>query len=117
MAKEVDNLKNNSFGIIAFILGILSLLFSFGVLLGFIAGIILGVLGVIFSIVQFRKERNSLATWGLILSLAGIVLNILVAIWFMNILTQTLQQVQQLQSAGVDISNLQQLQQIQNVPN
>jgi len=77
--------KNNSttgFGIAGFILGLLSvLLFWF-----YIIGPLLGIVGLIFSIIQIKKNKTKLSIAGLILSIIGIILGVfmiiaLVAFW------------------------------------
>ncbi len=68
MKKEAGN---NSSGIAAVILGILSILFVSN------NGIILGIIGIFFAIAQKKKNNNSWAKAGLVLSIIGVVLGIL----------------------------------------
>lgn len=71
MKNEVE--KNNS-GIASVILGMLS------TLLFFVApvAVILGLSGLIFSIVQMKTNKNKWAGWGMALSIIGLVLSLLV---------------------------------------
>lgn len=57
------------FGILSIICGILSIIFVMGYL-----GPILAVLGIIFAIIQKRKFPNKLATIGLVISIIGLAL-------------------------------------------
>ena len=80
----VNKKKNIStgFGIAGFVLGILSVvLFTFWGI-----GIILGILGLIFSIIQIKRYKTNLSIVGVILSIIGIILGIsmliaLIAFW------------------------------------
>jgi len=62
----------NSFGVASVVLGLI------GAVLGvFVLPIVLSILGLIFGIIQYKKEKNSWAIWGIVLSLAGIVISVL----------------------------------------
>lgn len=71
MDKKGDNL--NSFGIAAVILGILSIVSTLGQIA---PGVLLGIVGIVFAIKQKRVSKNSWSKAGLILSILGIILNI-----------------------------------------
>ena len=88
MKKEAGD---NSFGVAIVVLGILSIL-SLSVL-----GIILGAVGLVFSLKQKKVDKNKWSKAGMILNLIGIVLGILVIIFFFNYASSYLAQIQNLQ--------------------
>ena len=100
MAKEADN----SFGIASVILGILSITTGVGVFLVFpygpFLGLILGIITLIFSLIQKKKSANAWSKAGLILGITGIVLNILLIIWLVNLILQIIENLKQLQQSG-----------------
>jgi len=99
MAKEASG--DNSFGILSVGFGILSLVFAFSVILGSIAGTILGVLGFIFALVQRKRSKNKWAKTGLVLSLIGVVINVILFIILVTTIAGIVSQYQQqLQSLG-----------------
>lgn len=77
-------INENTFGIAGFVLGIAS--FVLGIL--FFLSLPLGVLGLIFSIVQLRKSSNAFAIAGIILSILGILFALatisVIAFWFVR---------------------------------
>jgi heme/copper-type cytochrome/quinol oxidase subunit 2 len=95
MPKE-DSKGDNSFGVASVILGILAVLFSILP----IYGIVLGIIGIVFACLQRKRANNKWALWGLILSIAGIVMSILIYVWLVYFIQQVAQQMQQLQSSG-----------------
>lgn len=67
-------MENNNNGIIALVLGVLSIIFSFSGWVSII-GIILGILGIVFSKKSLNEAPgNSLGRAGLITSIIGIIL-------------------------------------------
>ena len=96
--------SSNSSGICAVVFGILSLIFA-GVLFGSPAGIVLGVLGLIFSIVQLRKSKNRWAYSGLVLSIIGIILNVIVLYLLIQFLSQFFAELQALQAQAGGVAN------------
>jgi len=93
MAKEAS--ENISYtGVVSFILGLLSLAIP-------ISGLILALFGLIFGIVQLSKGKNSWAIWGIVLSLLGIALNIMLVLGLVNLLSEVAAKVQEMQSAGL----------------
>jgi len=80
MAKEGGECCANSSGIASVVLGILSVLLALGPLLLFfygpVLGLILGIIGLVFAIVQIRCCSNKWAKAGLILNILGLALNI-----------------------------------------
>jgi len=100
MTKEYDN----SFGIAAVVLGILSIVFSVGVLLGSVGGTILGIVALVFALIQKKKANNKWAYIGMILAIIGIVLNIALLIITVNAIRQIAAQMQlaaeQMQAQG-----------------
>ena len=74
--EENKPMKDNSFGIMGVILGILSILFSGA------NGFILGILGIIFSVKQKRTFKNKWSLWGMILSIIGVILGVIGIIFF-----------------------------------
>lgn len=91
MAKEEDT---NSSGVVSVVFGILSILLTFQLPLGFVAGIILGILGIIFGIVQLKQGHKSWAIWGIVLSIIGLAANIFVFQFVTALLTQIIEKVQ-----------------------
>ena len=76
MSKEEVKSTNNDFGIASLILGILSLVLFFTIL----PSIVLGILGIIFGVIQRKRHKTKWALTGIILSVLGIILS-LVIIW------------------------------------
>ena len=62
----------NSFGIASVILGLVGTIF--GVL---VLPIILSIVGLVFGILQYKRNKNAWATWGIILSIIGIIISLL----------------------------------------
>ena len=67
-----ESVKDNQFGLASLIFGVLSLVFFFTT----IPATALGILGIIFAVVQFKKGTTKWAIWGLVLSLIGSFLSI-----------------------------------------
>ncbi|MCX8159048.1 MAG: DUF4190 domain-containing protein [Candidatus Pacearchaeota archaeon] len=82
MSKEVDN----SFGIASVILGIVGLVMSV-----FVFPIIISIVGLIFGIVQYKKSKNKWAIWGIVISILGIILALLL-IWKIYLIANQTQQ-------------------------
>ena len=70
--------KKNDFGITSLILGIFSIIFSWSAILGIPAGII----GIVFSVKQKKIYSNGIATGGLVTSIMGLVISVLILILF-----------------------------------
>ena len=87
MAKEEDN----SNGIVAIVFGFLSILnapnINLLIFYGPAIGIILGIFGIAFALKQRKIYRNKWATWGLWLSILGIVMNIAVIVLLVKFIT------------------------------
>lgn len=71
MAKK--NLSN-SFGIVSLVLGIISIILCWM----FLFGLVTGILGIIFSLKQKKIYSNGIATGGLITSIIGLALLIII---------------------------------------
>lgn len=103
MKKEespVSNQGKNGFGIASVVLGILGLCFATTVFFFYI-GLGLSILSLIFALIQRKNSNNKWAFWGLILSIAGIVLNFIVLIKvvaFLNILKEVMEKCGNLQA-------------------
>lgn len=65
----------NSFGIASVILGLVGAVF--GVL---VVPIVLSILGLVFGIIQYKNHKNNWAIWGIVISVVGILISILL-IW------------------------------------
>lgn len=83
MAKEdVLISSENSYGLVAFIFGVFSILLApaldLFIFYGPVAGTILGILGIIFSVKQRSVSKNKWSVWGLWLSIVGVVINVAV---------------------------------------
>jgi hypothetical protein len=117
MSKEGEN----SFGISAVIFGILSILSAPGVFLLFfygpIFGLIMGITALIFALKQKKISNNKWAKAGLILSIFGLILNVVVIIWLVSYIMQLLIKIKELQQSGAleQLSNAQNLQNLQNL--
>ena len=111
---------DNSFGIASVVLAILSIAFAPGVFLIFAYGpflsIILGIVALVFALKQKKKSPNAWSKAGLILSIIGIVLGVVLAIWLINLMTKVLEGVQQLQESGALTQQLPQGGTIPSVP-
>ena len=84
--------EDNSFGIASLVLGIV------GSVLGILGlPIILSITGLIFGIIQFRRQKNNWAIWGMVLSVLGIIISIYM-IWMIistaSTFSQTIQSCQ-----------------------
>ncbi len=87
MAKEER--RDNNFGIASVVLGIV------GSVLGVFAfPVLISVFGLIFGIVQLKKEKNAWAVWGIFLSALGIIISVYIIWWTISTfssLSETLQ--------------------------
>ena len=88
--KKEDKIKNESLGILSLTFGIISII-SFTLPLGFIAGIISGILGLVFGIMQNKREKSSYAKAGIITSVIGLILSGLAFIWFISFVAEIMQ--------------------------
>ena len=71
--KKEENGGNNSSGIASVVLGIV------GSVLGvLVLPIISSIAGLVFGIIQYRKEKNVWAIWGIALSILGIIISVYV---------------------------------------
>ena len=95
MVKEVDN----SFGVVSFIFGVLSVL-SILTFTGFIAGLVLGVLALIFGLIQRSRMKTGWANWGIAFGLIGLVLNLWFIFKVIATLKVVLDQIRQVQGSG-----------------
>lgn len=93
--------NNNSSGVASVILGILSIVFGLTVFVGTLAGLVTGFIGMFFAISQIRSNKNKWSTAGLILSIVGILFNIVVIILLVSLIFQVIQQLQALSSSGL----------------
>ena len=82
--KKESHSGNNNSGIVSVVFGIFSIL-----ALG-LGGIILGIIGLIFGLVQRKKDNNKWSKWGIWLSVIGIVLGIVMAYLLVNYLPELL---------------------------
>ena len=96
MAKEGDN----NFGLLAVVFGILSLVFSLSMILGSFPGIIVGVIGLIFALIQRKRSKNKWAKWGMILSISGIIVGVILLVLFVSAIAEFANQMQELQASG-----------------
>ena len=72
----------NESGLASVIFGIMSIVIASGV------GIVFGIVGLVFALIQNKKSRNKWSKAGIILSIIGIVLGFLVIVFFVKY-TQT----------------------------
>lgn len=91
--------EDNSSGVASVVLGILSvtsiILFPFG----WLSSIFLGILGLIFGIIQSKSMKSKWSTAGIILSIIGIIFAIAVYFWMLSLANnpEVLSQLSQLQ--------------------
>ena len=103
MAKlEKKKYTGEAYGIAGFVFGVASIMLSIGVNITLlpIAAIIFGIIGLALSIKQQTGKRTGLGMAGIILSIAGIILGILVTWWLVTLIKQVLTEIQKLQSAA-----------------
>ena len=97
-----EDIGNKDLGIISFILGLLSIVLiplSF-LFVGVPSTIILGIIGIIFAVMQRKKGNNKYAAWGLWLSIIGIIANFLIFLLLLKAMIEFAGQIQQLQASG-----------------
>lgn len=82
--KKEEGSYDNSFGVASFILGLLSVLFSFTI----VPSLIFAILAIIFAVKQIKRNKNGWSTWGLILAIVGIILTILVIFGVIALISQ-----------------------------
>lgn len=87
-----EEMRDNSFGIVGVVFGILSVLSISAV------GVVLGAVGLVFSIVQNKRFKEKWGRAGIILNVIGIVLGIVAIILYIKY-GDYLNQIQQLQGA------------------
>lgn len=116
MAKEGSD---NSSGTASVILGILSIttipLILFAVAAPFV-GLTLAIISLFFALSQKKAGKNNWSKWGMILSIIGIVLNLIVIFGVVSIIADLMNQYQSLCDAAggcENIPNYLQAQQIQ----
>lgn len=85
--------SDNSFGIAAVILGILSITLSINFIV--FGGLILGFIGLVFALIQRRNLKNKWVLWGLILSVAGIIIGLVLAALFLSAIAELAAQLQE----------------------
>jgi hypothetical protein len=99
MAKEVS--ADNSSGVFAMVMAVLSIILPFSAIpFGIIGGIICAILGIVFGIIQIKKAKNSWAVCAVVFSIIGLVLSIILAYEIIAIISSAAQQYAQLQQSG-----------------
>jgi len=87
MKKSVSKKSNNeAFGIIGLTLGIISIIFMGN------NGILVGIVGLVFSMIQQRKYPTKIGRAGVILNIIGIILAIVFVIVFIKYLVPVIQE-------------------------
>jgi uncharacterized membrane protein YsdA (DUF1294 family) len=84
---EKGGADSNNFGVASFVFGVLSAVFSILLLPSFI----FGMLGVVFGCVQIKRKSNGWPVWGIVLSVLGMIVSILL-IWKIVVVFQGVQQ-------------------------
>lgn len=72
--------KSNGAGVASLVLGILSII---AFLYLSVIGIIMGIIGIVLAAIQNKKWKNSIATAGLVASIIGTTLSLLVILFFL----------------------------------
>lgn len=91
---------NNVFGVVSVILGIVSLAMASVIFLGSVAGLILGIVGLVFALIQRKRANNKWVLWGMMLSIAGILINGIVLYQIISLTMDGLSNYQQLCTAA-----------------
>ena len=87
---------SNDSGVVAVVFGILSIVFALSIFLGAIAGLILGIIGILFAWNQHKSAKNSWSKAGLILNLIGIFTNVVIVYFILEfLLTQIVPAIEQ----------------------
>lgn len=86
-AKKTEHSYDNSFGVAAVVLGILSIVFAS------FYGLILSIIALVFANKQNARQKNSWSKAGKILAIIGIILSVITIIatvfYFQDIIAQT----------------------------
>lgn len=90
MKKEASG--NSNLGIVGVVFGILSIISLSA------AGVLMGAVGLGFSIAQNKRERNGWGKAGMILNIIGIILGIVATIFLVKFFGDYVSQFQQLQA-------------------
>jgi len=77
----MDKKGDNNAGLASTILGILSVILSPLV----IFGALLGVIGLVFGIIQQRASKNKWSLWGIILSALGIIISLIILFMLISV--------------------------------
>lgn len=85
--KQVRDFSNAS-GIVGVVFGILSIVFTLN------NGIVLGIIGLAFSLVQNKRMRNRWSRAGIVLNIIGIILGVVFIIIALTVLPNYLAQLQ-----------------------
>ncbi|MBS3071939.1 DUF4190 domain-containing protein [Candidatus Pacearchaeota archaeon] len=83
--KKEGTSSDNKYGFASFILGLFTVIFFFTV----IPPLIMGITGTVFSLIQIKKKNNKWALAGLILSIIGIILAVILLIFFVKMISTT----------------------------
>lgn len=98
-------MHDNSFGILGVLCGILSILFAPGPIALFVygpfAGIALGVLGLVFGLLQRKRSPSKFSRAAIILSVVGIVVNIVAIVLLIKALQELAELAQTLQTGDL----------------
>ena len=84
MKKEEKPILNNDLGIVGVVFGILSIIFA---LFQPISGFIIAIIGLVFSFKQNKVMRNKWSKAGIILGAIGIILSIIIVIVAFNFIS------------------------------
>lgn len=114
MAKlEKKKYTGDAYGIAGFVFGVASIMLSIGVNITLlpISAIIFGIVGLALSIKQQAGKRTGLGRAGIILSIIGIILGVLVTWWLVVLVRQAMGELQKLQAItggaeGMGLGNL-----------
>src|SRR3989338_2168014 len=98
MAREGATNNSGVFAVVCAVLSIITPIASFP--FGFIGGLILGVLALIFGMKQATYSKNSWSTTAIILSIIGLVLNAIVLYGAITMINQVAARYAELQQSG-----------------
>jgi Na+-driven multidrug efflux pump len=92
-------------GLFATVLGVLSIAipvagFPFGIFLGSITGIILGILALVFGAKAGRQEKTAWSKAAMVTGIIGIIISILLLLWAVAFLAALAQKLAELQQQG-----------------
>lgn len=99
---QKDGASANNFGLMSVIFGISGLVLSLTIpLFGTVSGIVFAILGIVFGVIQLRRNKNSWTITGLIISGVALVVSVVLLFLVISGLVEFVRQIQELQAQGL----------------